>query len=291
MTGNGRCLLLFMHIPKAAGTTLHRIIERQYRPFDIISIHGEKGIQRARKLPESVRAKMQVAKGHMTFGAHTCFPQPAAYFTLLRHPVSRAISHYQCALRRGRGHLYDTLKANHMDLDACLRGGHALDLENLQTKWLTGLFPESETDPSVFRSQEAEKLTEARQNLREHFLVVGLSERFDETLLILKKQFGWKHVFYTRLNVAPHRTGPEPISDETRLLIERCNQLDMALYHDAQGRFEKTVAEQGPSFQKEVEEFRHLNQRYERLYRIWAIYSRWTQKTVDWLRLATTLLR
>jgi hypothetical protein len=47
---------------------------------------------------------------------------------------------------------------------------------------------------------EAETLERAIRNLRS-CAVVGLTERFDETLLIAKKTFGWRMPFYENFNV------------------------------------------------------------------------------------------
>src|SRR6516162_400599 len=89
--------LLFLHIHKTAGTTLHRIIEREYNPFYIYTIEGgriEWSVDHLKKLPLHRRAALQVVKGHMSFGLHEYLPQPSTYITFLRDPVERCISSY-----------------------------------------------------------------------------------------------------------------------------------------------------------------------------------------------------
>ena len=58
------------------------------------------------------------------------------------------------------------------------------------------LFP-SVSNPAV--------LTAAKENLARQFIVVGLTERFDETLALLKVVLGWKVNRYRSFRVADNR--------------------------------------------------------------------------------------
>src|ERR1700746_2327298 len=89
--------LLFLHVHKTAGTTLHRIIEQEYNPFRIYTIEGgriEWSIDHLKKLSENRRVDLEVVKGHMSFGLHEYLLRPATYITFLRDPVERCISSY-----------------------------------------------------------------------------------------------------------------------------------------------------------------------------------------------------
>jgi len=60
--------LIFLHIPKTAGTTLNRIIEWQYSPFAIFTIDPYRiraTTERRKRLPEG--APSPVAGGARTF--------------------------------------------------------------------------------------------------------------------------------------------------------------------------------------------------------------------------------
>ena len=84
--------LIFLHIPKTAGSTLNQIIDRQYHPREIVSIsnaiENAEQINQFQNLSKSQKKKIQVIKGHTYLGWHELLPQPCAYFTLLRNPVS-----------------------------------------------------------------------------------------------------------------------------------------------------------------------------------------------------------
>src|SRR5207245_9220276 len=89
--------LIFLHIPKTAGTTLNRIIEWQYGPFAIFTMDPYRiraTPERLKRLPERRRRRLQVVRGHMFYGLHESLPQGASYFTMLGDPVARALSTY-----------------------------------------------------------------------------------------------------------------------------------------------------------------------------------------------------
>ena len=80
--------LIFLHIPKTAGTTLNRIIEWQYSPFEIFTIDPYRiraTPERLKRLPEERRRRLRVVRGHMLYGVHKC----AAAGCYLCHHASR----------------------------------------------------------------------------------------------------------------------------------------------------------------------------------------------------------
>jgi hypothetical protein len=129
---------------------------------------------------------------------------------------------------------------------------------------------------------EAEILALAKKNLQEAFTVVGLTERFDETLLLLKNAFYWRNVFYVKLNVTRSRPQSDEISPETRCAIHEHNQLDLELYHYAQELFAEQLRRQGAAFAEQLRAFRFRNRLLQPL-----LHLRWRATT----NLARKLLR
>ena len=87
--------LIFLHMPKSAGTTLNRLIEWEYPLFEMYSVDPVfSRWSRARlwRLPQRRLQKFRVFKGHMPFGLHE---------------DSSATSHlcYRDSRRRGAGYL------------------------------------------------------------------------------------------------------------------------------------------------------------------------------------------
>ena len=126
-----------------------------------------------------------------------------------------------------------------------------MDIQNIYTRMLAGL-------PYLFpaNAYTREHLQTAKKNLRQHFSVIGLVERFDESLMLLKREFGWQNISYMRHNTTPRQ---EQASEETIEFIKQDNALDMELYAYAQTLFAQQVKRQGPLFPLQVKRFQILN--------------------------------
>lgn len=258
--------LIFLHIPKAAGSTLQAIIERQYHPESVYTIDGTRvreSIETFKQLSEAQRVGIRVLQGHMSFGLHRYLPQPTVYITLLREPVERILSHYHYVLSQPSHYLHQQVVGAGMSLKDYVSSGISLELDNGQTRILSGV---EELEASAgFGSCSSDMLAEAKRNLGKHFAVVGLSERFDESLLLLRRAFGWRHVYYTRQNVGTVGSSSAELDCETRGALKRWNELDSELYEFARGLFEQKIEEQGPAFRQDLKRFRLLNTAYGRL--------------------------
>jgi hypothetical protein len=256
---NQEHVLIFLHIPKAAGSTLHRIIEKQYEPstiFTIPSFYSSK--EEFRQAAEFQLKEIKVLKGHMFFGLHEVLPNPSIYITLLRDPVERIISHYYYVLRTPIHYLYKDVKTKNMSLKEYACSGLSVELDNGQTRLISGF---NFLDHSQPASQEM--LEVAKQNLKSQFAVVGIVEDFNKTLMLLKKEFGWKMPFYVKENTTKNRLLKERVSKETLAVIKKHNELDIELYRYAKDIFEDLVNQQDASFEREIKLFNLLNGVYQ----------------------------
>jgi len=87
--------VIFLHVPKTAGTTLNRLIEWEYPLFEIYSVDPvffRWSALHLWQLPVRRLKKTRMFKGHMLFGLHKILPQRATYITVLREPADRVIS-------------------------------------------------------------------------------------------------------------------------------------------------------------------------------------------------------
>jgi hypothetical protein len=266
--------LLFLHIPKAGGTTLHSVIERQFDPAVTFSINGMTPAQSIKEfiaLGEAERAKVRLVKGHMPFGLHRHLSVPCDYITMLRDPVDRVVSHYYFVRRSPGVSLFVEVTSKNMSLADFVRLRAAMRATNDQTRLISGV---EEVNAKVLKGVEANEeagsadiLEIAKRNLQDHFLVVGLSERFDESLLLLKKLLGWRNIYYVKQNVTRGRPAKQQVSKETVSLIEEHNELDVSLYEYARQRFEEAVREQGAGFESELRSFQRNNRLYAAAWR------------------------
>lgn len=257
--------VLFLHIGKTAGLTLRKILRRQFPSSRIMVLKGElleprrlrrdDAIRTFASLPERERARPRLIMGHMVFGAHEFVPRPSTYITLLRNPVPLTVSQYSYVLRTPSHPLHDQLISTRLTLDSYVRSGMSLETDNSQTRAIAG----DVTTP--FGECTAQMLEVAKQNIEKHFAVVGFAERFDESLIFLRKAFGWRSLHYVRLNVAPGRERKADVPTTTLKAIADQNWLDMELHRWALARFEESIAAD-PSFALALRRFKLANQVY-----------------------------
>lgn len=253
--------VIFLHIPKAAGTTLHRILERQYPSDATFSIgpNAHASIREFKKLPKSQRMAIELFRGHMPFGLHTYLPQESSYFTLLRDPVERVLSYYHFIQRTPDHYLYHLVGEQKMSLKDLLTTNEPIMMNDAQVRLISGVW----ADVGYGEVTEA-VLAAAIHKLRRAFTVVGLAEQFDATLLLLQQTYGWENVFYRRENVGYNRPTHEQYDPETLALVRHYNQHDMALYAEAKALFAQQLRQQGITFSARLAWFRLLNWFYQR---------------------------
>jgi hypothetical protein len=245
--------VIFIHIPKAAGRTVHSIVARQYSGQEILAVLGRLG-ETPPLVLEDVAGKAMVI-GLVHHGVHQQLPGSSTYATLLREPVSRVLSLYGYALTNPNHYLHDRAVEEGLIGFLSSEAG-AEEIENGQTRQIAGV---TECLP------DESSLAKAKDNLKTSFSAVGLVERFDESMVLFKRRFGWKMPFYVRKNVVGKQT-PYEITDEALQIIKDRNALDAELYSFAQGLFEVQLREEGHLFNVEVALFRVLNS-LARLYR------------------------
>ena len=266
--------LIFLHIGKTAGSTLRQVLRRQFRASETMVVRSPvRNPKRLRReetlayfagLPETERRRPRLILGHTIFGLHEYVPRPSTYITLMRNPVSLVLSQYYY-VRRTPGHwLYET--AQRMTLDEYVRSGVSLETDNSQARAISG-----DTTTEFGRCSGA-MLDAARRNIEEHFSVIGLVERFDESLLLLGRHFGWSRLAYVRVNVAPKEQRRE-VSSETRAAIEQQNAFDLELYAEIANAFGRRV-DSDPNFDRDL----------RRLQRGKTLYRPWGQLTRTWPR-------
>jgi hypothetical protein len=176
---------------------------------------------------------------------------------VLRRPVSLVLSQYNFVRRTVDHRHHQIVESQNMTLRQYIESGVSLEMDNSQTRAIAG-------DLSTpFGACTDEMLEDAKRNLDRHFAVAGLTERFDETLILLGKAFQWTRLYYIPTNVSPTRKG-EDLDPGLRELIEAHNRLDLELYRHVSERFEEAVRSHS-SFPHDLAHLRKMNS----LYRPW----------------------
>lgn len=231
--------LIFLHIPKAAGTTLHPVLERHYSKKNTLSFweNVDKVVKEFPEWPLERRRQIRLLKGHMPFGLHRYLVGESKYITLLREPAERIVSHYFYVKRTPRHYLYQEVVDRNISLSDYVSSGITEELDNGQVRLLAGI------DRSLpFGSLGVEHLELAKENIEKHFAVAGLSERFDETLALMAIELGWNWIpYYQNLNVTKDKPMARQIDPLVLEVINNDNQLDFELYKWVFRRFEERL--------------------------------------------------
>lgn len=271
-----RPIVLFLHIPKTAGTTLNKVV---YANYDLRAVSNEKpeeqswenqlllfapdGIYHVRggfhgaisdADIDSIRRqidpdKAKVILGHFSFGLHGIFARPSTYVTFLRDPIDRVVSLYHHCVRFQNDD-FGVLSRRLSLGEFASQPGAAND----QVRRLSGLEPGS--------TQQSSVIQQAKMNLRKHFSFVGITERFDEAVLLLSRTLGWRRIHYRPKLVNQEKPDKVALPPQVLETVAKANSLDMELFEYARELFDDRVKREGAGFQRELEEFRQENQRY-----------------------------
>jgi hypothetical protein len=234
--------LIFIHLPKAGGTTLMGAVIARYRAGRGFRFTGlPSRTEEFKALPAEERARYDVVHGHVHFGIHQWLPDPAIYATMLRDPVERIISHYYFVKSSPEHYLHDMLSESGWTLEQYAAEGLNWETDNDQVRWLTQ--PEHQDVPlgQVSRSL----LEEAKWNLQNAFTVFGLVERFDESLECFRRAFGWADLACERVKNVNTERPRAPLPQRTIDAIRRANRWDVELYEFASELFERQLTRLG----------------------------------------------
>jgi|GEM_PF-6354084 len=222
--------LVFVHIPKTAGTTFKQILfdkfpQDSHRPWDFMA------------LPYSNFSDYRLYYGHFYYHViQKLMPKPSTYMSFFRNPIERSISHYY--------YLYNAKKKNPHILDLqktpdtlaeFIDSKHSIDIIDLQTRFLgTQLaFSTHEELTKAIAEMDNQVLAGYRIKAEDAYSIVdsldfiGLTEEFDKSLTVLCHTFGWEPVENSITeNVGSYKRPSQALINK----IIDLNQEDLKLY-------------------------------------------------------------
>jgi len=221
-------VLVFVHINKTAGSTVRYILRSSYgvRHCDVEPWHGANDgppfstadLPRLRKL----YPRLASIAGHRVTGYADLEEEGTdfAYFTFLRDPLKLCASRFQY----------------HVDHR---RKKHLVFEEWIQREWLR--------NAQTQRIGGTQDAADAIRVIGERGMFVGLTERFDESMILLKAlRASDLDIAYARVNVAKKDSIASTLLADarTRQLLVEANRSDLALY-------EHVSRELYPAFERE----------------------------------------
>jgi hypothetical protein len=256
-------VVLFLHLPKTAGQTLNRIVYQKLGSSDLETDHScllhrgvyhypgphppygffkEPDLGLAPQAAAVLERRPRAVVGHFAYGLHRLVHGPSTYVTVLRNPIDRLSSLYH--------HLKPEMSLEEFVTDYRVSGftpdQTRLIGDNDQTRRISGLEP-------PFRECDGETLATAKSNLASHFAAVGVTDRFDESVVAMMIALGCGEVtHYWPVNLSSARSKVPAIAPDVASRILELNSLDAELYRFANELLSKQVRQFGDLFQSRL---------------------------------------
>jgi hypothetical protein len=257
--------IIFTHVPRSGGITLNGIFKNnfplsQQLEFEIADYYGTTQIPLALfdKMPQAEKDKFLFLTGHINFGLHEYYEQPCTYLTFFRNPISRIASYYGIISNNEKHYLYKTVNDNRLDINSFLKLKLSAEFDNAQVRQISGI---KGVKPGKCNEEMLEK---AIDNLEKYYPVFGLTDKYDESLLVLSKYYNFPTPYYSIQNQGRNSKDIK-ITQEVKDTIRETNHLDIKFHEYALRRFETLTAQYGESFNEDVIRFKKNNDLLKKL--------------------------
>jgi len=266
----GDAPLIFFHIPKTGGQTLGAIMLRQYPMGSVFDLWLQKPetFSNFNALTSEEKKALRGLNGHMPFGFHTQLAPGAQYITMLRDPIKRVLSEYAHLSQDPEDWgVWKPPKEALVSVDAYLDYLIDSNMTNGQTRLLAGDVDPDDRPP--LRPLSPDALVRAKNNLSDHFAVVGQTERFEESVLLMKQVLGWtKHIYYMRRNVRAQFARNVSPSQTTLARIAEYTQDDAQLVELGARLLDDQIRANGKALDVELKKLRRVNRSLEGILRV-----------------------
>lgn len=268
-------VLVNLHVGKTGGSTMNEIFERHYRKEIGESIncvlqpqqyYPLMSIRKPRKnfytrLSLLGKAQACLTGGHIGLEVLNFFPKDTNVkaFAIVREPKSLLLSHFWYALQGGQKLNIDVVALDQSLIDFIVTSAQ---YNNDNVRWFSRNNKLYDTKVPITE----EDFQEVKANIERDFLFVGLSHKFDETLIALRRLMGWKfdeNLFYKTKNKTAFKMPEESYPDSILDQVKERFAFDKRLYAWLEKRFDSLTKLLGADFEEEVRVFKRLNYLYQ----------------------------
>ncbi len=260
---NSNLPLIFLHIPKTAGTFFRDIIVKEYSEKQCLYLYYPAPY--SAKLIAELQAQATQKKifyGHVSYGIHSLLNVEPQYITFFREPIERVVSFYLHNAKHKQAPFYTDIQSG-MSLLDMLESGVTHEVNNHLTRIIAHeSFPGKLEDLAV--------LEKASKHIEQNFCFVGLTEQLETSIHTLEKKLTWRY----------HHSIPSPdlktqaylkkLDKITLAALNDYNYLDLLLYSHVKRLFHHevkiTMSSSSPSVEESLTEVNFDNEYYFSLY-------------------------
>lgn len=239
--------LVFIHIPKTAGTSMRSALESAVPAEKILHLYPTEWAVDPSTLPDLPAERLtgiELVIGHIAFGVHEQLPGlSTVYATIVRDPVEQLLSHYYHYVRAvdtGSGarseNRWQQAVASGLTLESFVKaegGGGKRVFQNRQTWTIAG-------QPRKMDRDDPTLLKRAKRNIKRYFSAVGTTQDPDALARGIAEVMGWSPPApIPTLNVNPNRPTRDSLPAEVVREIEDLNRLDAELFHHVENLVEE----------------------------------------------------
>jgi len=209
--------IVFLHILKTAGQSVMQVLEENYEEKDRLFANRD---QIAKISPEELQ-RYKIIYGHNLYNIHQLLRRKPQFFTFLRDPIERTLSHFNYLKRAKYLKLVLSQTLEEFVTDPRTR----TQIVNYQTRWLAS---NSLSKPAEIGQ---EKLLETAVERMKEFAFVGVVEEFEKSIQTLCHVFNWQiPKRLEKRNVSKNPTNIAEIPEQTLRSIKDATQLDREIY-------------------------------------------------------------
>jgi hypothetical protein len=250
-------LLIFNHLPKCGGTSLHHMLNTMFGDEESFTVQvSDDGALNTDDFDFLYKKRnIKLFKGHL----HTYKPesvlhsrQSYLYFTFLRDPIERSISYYTYCKKTPINKFYKEINDENLSLiDFFNRhGAKHIDIFNGQAKLIAA-------------QEKSENLLKNAVNaIKDKYFFIGFTEYYAESVCLLNSKLKIDFSSYNHSNASGSKTS-NYTSEELEYLRKK-NAIDIELYNLMLNEFKKLINLNSQVTQQRMEQLKVVIARKKR---------------------------
>ena len=216
-------------------------------------------LEKFKSFPQEKRDSFKLLMGHLADHFLPFITQEYQKIIFVRDPVDHFISGYHY-LRRATHNKSHKIVSRMKSIEEYIAFRRDHNFDNIQSRHISGMthfLLKKKKPSSIDHTLLYDKTKAVIQNTDFLFIM----ERFDESILILKRELEWaSNPYYKTRNKTKNRPRSEEYSDAIRKEIKSFNAVDMEMYNLCKDRFELMYKNfESLEFRKTLLKFRRIN--------------------------------